>query len=80
MFIYAQLDKNNICIGVSQLAGEVIDPKLIPIDIADPDKIWRKYGNGQWSTEKYEPVSTAPIDEFAALKATVDQLVLDSLK
>lgn len=80
MYLYAQLNENNVCIGLSQLSGEVIDSKLVEIASADSDYLWKKYENGVWSTEKYEPVSTAPIDEFTALKATVDQLVLDALR
>jgi hypothetical protein len=79
MYFYAQLNDNNICIGVSQLSGEIIDPKMIAIESVDTDKIWRKYENGTWSTDKYEPTSTAPIDEFTALQDTVNQLVLNAL-
>jgi len=80
MIIYAQLNKNNVCIGIAQLAGEVTDTNMVELQSADADKLWRKYENGVWSTDKYEPNSTAPLDVFTSLKATVDQLVLDSLK
>lgn len=79
MHFYAQLNENKICIGVSQLSGEVQADSMIPIDSISTDYIWRKYENDQWSEEKFEPVSTASLDEFQALKATVDQLVLDAL-
>ncbi|HBC94312.1 MAG TPA: hypothetical protein DCZ10_15795 [Pelotomaculum sp.] len=77
--IYAQLNENNICIGVSQLSGTVEAPNMIQIDTIDTDKIWRKYENGQWSAEKYEPQSTAPLTEFEQLRADVDQLIISSL-
>ena len=80
MFYYAQLNENNVCIGISQLSGEVTVPNMIPINSFDSDKLWRKYENGQWSADKFEPISIAPLDEFQALKATVDQLVLDTLE
>lgn len=81
---YAQLNENNICIGISQLSGEVTNSKMIIIESADTDKLWRKYEGGVWSIEKYEPVSTAPIDEFTQLKtnqaliqAALDDIILN---
>lgn len=74
MKFYAQLNENNICIGVSQLSGEVNQPDMVPIDSINTDYIWRKYENGQWSAEKYEPVSTAPLDEFEETKQRVADL------
>lgn len=44
---YAQLNENGICIAVSSLAEEVTAGNLILFDTYDPDKIWRKYENGQ---------------------------------
>ena len=35
LFIYVQLDANNICVGVSNLAGEVISGNMIQIDNFD---------------------------------------------
>lgn len=46
--IYAQLDKDNICFCVSQLAGVVISDRLIPIDSMDADVLGRRYENGEW--------------------------------
>lgn len=81
MFIYAQLDENKICTGVSQLSGEVIAENMIPIETFDQDKIWRKYEDGQWSIEKFEPQTTAPLTEFEQLKQKQElmQLALDDL-
>lgn len=69
MIFYAQLNENKICIGISQLSGEVIQENMIEIQSFDNDKIWRKYEKNAWSAEKFEPQSTAPISEFEALKA-----------
>lgn len=74
MYYYAQLNENNICTGVSQLSGEVIQDKLISIENMSADYLWRKYENGQWSAEKYEPQSTAPITEFEETKQRVSDL------
>ena len=69
MKFYAQLNENNICIGISQLSGEVIQDNMIEIQSFDNDKLWRKYEYSEWSVEKFEPQSTAPISEFEQLKA-----------
>ena len=74
MKFYAQLNENNICIGISQLSGEVIQPNMIDIQSFDNDKLWRKYENKAWSSEKFEPQSTAPISEFEQLKAEQQEL------
>jgi len=74
MKFYAQLNENNICIGISQLSGDVIQSNMIEIQSFDNDKLWRKYENEAWSVEKFEPQSTAPISEFEQLK--VEQQVL----
>ncbi len=68
MKFYAQLNENSICIGISQLSGEVIQDNMIEIQSFDNNKIWRKYENKAWSAEKFEPQSTAPISEFEALQ------------
>lgn len=74
MYNYAQLNKNNICIGISQLSGEVSDSNMVRIPNADPDYLWRKYENGQWSEEKYEPQITAPLTEFEEVQQRVSDL------
>lgn len=74
MKFYAQLNENNICIGISQLSGEVIQDNMIEIQSFDNDKLWRKYENKAWSAEKFEPQSTAPISEFEQLKVEQQEL------
>ena len=74
MKFYAQLNENNICIGISQLSGEVVQDKMIEIQSFDNDKIWRKYENKEWSAEKFEPQSTAPISEVEQGKLEQQEL------
>lgn len=69
MKFYAQLNENKVCIGISQLSGEVIQENLIELQSADAGYLWKKFENGAWSTGTFEPQSTAPITEFEALKA-----------
>ena len=79
MFCYAQLNENNICIGVSQLLGENTSDNMILIEQVDSDYLWRKYENDQWSVEKYESQSTTPLAEFEQLRADVDQMIISNL-
>lgn len=55
-FIYAQLDNENYCTGISQLSGEVIKENLIKIDSYDESYINRKYdvAKKKWLDE-YRP-------------------------
>lgn len=43
MFNYAQLDSNDIVVGVSSLSGEVTRDNMIPIQFADEELIGKKY-------------------------------------
>ena len=53
MFLYAQLNDNGYCISVSDLSGEVIDEKMIPITEFDDSYLGRKYDttNKSWTDE-----------------------------
>lgn len=59
MKIYAQINEVGICTAISMLSGEVNQENLIPIDSIDEDLLYRKFENGQWSSEKYIPPTTA---------------------
>lgn len=81
MKYYAVLNDNNICTGISQLSGEANQSNMVEIASYDASYLWKKYdaSTSTWSTDTYEPSSTAPIDEWNQYKAVVDQLVKDSL-
>lgn len=75
MIHLAELNHNNICIGTKTVSEFIEDGKHVEIDSADFELYsWRKYENGQWSSEKFEPKSTAPLDEFEQLKADNEML------
>lgn len=76
MKIYAQLNENNICTGISQLSGEVLKDDLIEIPTFSQEYMWKKYDKilEVWSVEKFEPISTAPITEFEQLKKENQEL------
>lgn len=54
--IYAQLDNNNICIGISQLSGEVQSENMLQIEHYDTTLLGKKYENGKWIELPKPPV------------------------
>lgn len=49
---YAQIDSNNICIGISQLKGDVNNPNMIKIGSYDKSLLGKIYDNGNWVEQK----------------------------
>ncbi len=52
-YLYAQLDENNVCVGLSQLSGEVIRPNMIRLnenEFINGDLFGKQYVNGEWLT------------------------------
>lgn len=56
----AEINEENICIGVKQVNDYINDGKHIKIDGLDRDYLWRKYEDGDWSEEKYFPDVNEP--------------------
>ena len=50
-YFYAQLDQDGVCVGISQLAGEVAAARVVALRAFEVDLIGRKYINDQWSGE-----------------------------
>ena len=48
--VYAQLNDKKICVGVSDLSGEVVADNMIKIDDFDTTLLGKKYNNGSWET------------------------------
>lgn len=48
-YIYTQLDENSICVGLSQLAGEVTNSIMVRITEYDIGLLGKKYENDEWS-------------------------------
>lgn len=71
MFYYAQLNANNICVGISQLTGKIDAENMIPINSLDGDLIGKRYNNGAWE----EVVQPEPIPQ--PLSST-DQAILQT--
>ena len=67
MVYYAWLNNDNICVNIWALKGEVLAaPNTVKIPGYNEDYIHRKYENGQWSEEKFEPIQPpeVPIEEY----------------
>ncbi len=77
MFYYAQLNENNICIGVSQLSGEVNAPNMILLENQDALLLGKKYNKGAWEENPMpEPVPTDQDAINANLLATMNEILL----
>ena len=57
-YFYAQIDDNNICVGVSELSGEVYSEKMITLDSYDASVMGKKYNNGLWEDIEDDPEPT----------------------
>jgi len=66
MYLYAQLDAENVCMGVSQLSGEVELPNMIQLTEAAylaGGLIGRPYADGVWGeAETEEPTVGEEVD------------------
>jgi hypothetical protein len=72
--IYAQLNHDNICIGLSVLTGETNDSKLVEIPEYSESYLWKKYENGIWSDIKYIPGTVVlKKDEIELLMSAITQ-------
>jgi hypothetical protein len=77
----AELNENSICVGVKTVKYFIDDGRHVEIETPDYEYyVWRKYENGEWSEKKYEPVSTAPLEEFEALKQRATALENENLE
>lgn len=68
-YFYAQLDENNICIGLSQLSGEINSDNMVRLseDGYSSNLLNLKYDNGGWleaEPPEYEPQLTEPLTEI----------------
>ena len=61
--IYAQINEENICVGVSQLSGKVDSPLLIPIAEFDSSVIGKKYVNGAWEEVEQTEITPEPTEQ-----------------
>jgi hypothetical protein len=60
---YAQLNGNNICIGVSQLSKELIQDNMIKIEKFDNSIVGKKYAGGEWVDVVVEHTVPEPTEQ-----------------
>ena len=72
---YAILNDKNICVSTITYFTPVKDIPDNYIGITENQDVqYKKFESGQWSMERYEPTTTAPLNEFEQLKAKNQQL------
>lgn len=72
-FYYAELDENNICKAVSELAGEVIKDAMIPLETYDTSLLGKRYEDGEWVEVPVEPTP----EPYQPTNAEVTQMISD---
>lgn len=60
---YAQIDENNICVGISDLSGEVNAPDMIKIDNYNEALLGKKYNNSVWEEVPKPEPKPVPLTE-----------------
>jgi len=73
--IYAQLDMNNICVGISQLSGEVQAENMLQIEYYDTTLIGKKYENGVWVEVPILP-TPIPTEEIIQAEMLLNQVLM----
>ena len=61
--IYAQLNEENICIGISQLSGKVAAENMIELASYDTGILGKKYVDGKWEDVEHPEKEAEPTDE-----------------
>lgn len=72
---YAQLDSENICIGISRLSNIVTKPSLVLLQEMDVSLIGFKFNNGTW--EKVTETILIPTDTQLLMQAQADAELRD---
>lgn len=53
----AELNDDNLCVGIKQVGAFIDDGKHVEIDNLDSSFLWKKYENGEWTVERFEPLN-----------------------
>lgn len=73
-YFYAQLDEQNICIGVSSLSGEISESFMIPISEMDQTVLGKRYDRltGAWTEIAPEPPLPYEPTQMDRIESKVD--------
>lgn len=81
-FIYAQINEQGYCIGLSSLSGEVVNDNLILLEEYDTSYLGRKYDieNKTWTDDYYveEPIEIEPTEHELITKETYETTTLSA--
>lgn len=66
VYYYAQIDDNNICVGVSQLAGEVDNSSLVVLESYDTSIMGKLWTGTEWVDNPNPPSPVEPTQEPTA--------------
>lgn len=61
--IYAQLNEENICIGISQLSGKVAAENMIELASYDTGILGKKYVDGKWEDVEHPEEEAEPTEQ-----------------
>lgn len=61
-YYYAQLSETGICVGLSDLSGEVTADNMILLESYDTTILGKKYENGVWVEVSEEEPATEPTE------------------
>lgn len=86
MRYFASIGTDLVCNGIQSSEGDVIADNVIEVTAqvesgtALDDFIWRKYENGAWSAEKFEPTPPpTPTVTMESLQAENESLNLNNI-
>ena len=72
MYYYAQIDENNICVGLSETSLPINNPRAIPRRDGDGSDLGKLYNNGTWEDGPGLPPEPLSETEQAILDTAVN--------
>lgn len=77
MYMYAQLNEESLCNGLSRLSGEVTADKMVLIEEYDTSIIGKKYEDGKWiEMPKVEVVEEPTEQEIIQAELLLNQVLM----